>query len=57
MTNQRRETDTTARPEPSAFFELHIGSLHLTIHRAPYRLLALTTAVLGFLGGTTWFTH
>lgn len=57
MPNQRRETETTARPKPPPFFELRIGSLQVTIHRAPYRLLALTTAVLGFLGGTTGFTR
>ncbi|MBT2369818.1 hypothetical protein J7E88_32245 [Streptomyces sp. ISL-10] len=57
MPHQRRETETTARPKPPAFFELRIGSFHVTIQQAPYRLLALTTAVLGFLGGTTWFPH
>ena len=57
MPNQRHDPQITARTEPPAFIELRIGSVHLTIQRPPYRLLALTTAVLGFLGGTTWFTQ
>ncbi|MGA4844663.1 hypothetical protein [Streptomyces sp. G45] len=44
------------RPAPP-FFELRIGSMHMTIQRVPYRLLTLTAAITGPLAGATWLAR